>query len=896
MARPSIPNQRKQYKELEKRIRSYVLLVEDIYDSLAEEAADIALRTGFDPASGRPFRFSDYPATADRVRTLQGRMADDIEAVIYRGTSAEWAASNEVQNLLATGVLKEYTGVIDRQKYRILFQDNSDALRAFRDRVDNGMTISDKLWEQSGSMRAAMEEAISCAIRKGTSAVTLSKRISQYLQDYPKLARDYGKKYGIAATAGDCEYRSIRLATSEINMAYRNAENERWAQMDFVVGYEIKLSSNHNCKGVKSGHFYDICDELAGKYPKDFKWSGWHPMCYSADTYVLTDSGWRLFKDVDDGDKIMSLDPDTFHVEWVGFTDRQIYGYDGEMIRFHNRSLDCLVTPDHNMIYIGKSTNKIQSCSAYEYRMGKGAFYRGCIYDSNDIQSINIGSTNIDFDSFCEFMGYWLSDGSTIRKSQIVISQQDGESAKEHIVGCIHKMGFTPHVSFDKISFYNRDLCQYLKRFGKCIDKYVPKCIKNASKRQIKIFLDAFIKCDGYIKKPKAFIGNRGGLCKGSEERMYFTTSHQMASDIGELILKSGKRPSFRKMHNEGREIRFKNGIYKQNYDSFVISECSSLTATVFSKSIVKYDGFVYDLTLEKNHIMYVMRNGKCFWGSNCRCYKIPILKTEEEFWSWDGRSEVSSRSVNEVRDVPKNFKEWIDRNIHRAKNWESEPYFIKDNKDFIREDFKVNVYNKTEKSFVRKRRTNLAMSRVEYYIKTYPDIPEVSLAAINAYTQSVTSGNNRATSREINRRLRNNTEDEYVKVASSLISKGLKDIPKYTGIVYRGETMSMNKLKDRFLNHIGEVISDKGFISSSIYKDTPIKFISHDGVPKSHKKVIFEIQSKNGRNISKISEFNGIFNPENQHEVLFDKGTKFLLSSIPEERNGIVYIKLIEQ
>ena len=26
----------------------------------------------------------------------------------------------------------------------------------------------------------------------------------------------------------------------------------------------------------------DICDTLAGKYPKDFKWTGWHPndMCY----------------------------------------------------------------------------------------------------------------------------------------------------------------------------------------------------------------------------------------------------------------------------------------------------------------------------------------------------------------------------------------------------------------------------------------------------------------------------------------------------------------------------------------------------------------------------------------------------------------------------------------
>ena len=41
--------------------------------------------------------------------------------------------------------------------------------------------------------------------------------------------------------------------------------------MDFVVGYEIKTSNNHPDR--------DICDELKGKYPKDFKFVGWHPQC-----------------------------------------------------------------------------------------------------------------------------------------------------------------------------------------------------------------------------------------------------------------------------------------------------------------------------------------------------------------------------------------------------------------------------------------------------------------------------------------------------------------------------------------------------------------------------------------------------------------------------------------
>lgn len=554
MAKPKTPNQKRKYGELNKRLAKYVMLVESIYEDLNLEAAKIVGITDFTIDSDRTFMWSDYPQTRKRIRDLQERFVEDIGSVIYSGTSEEWKNSNEVQDLLANKVLQTYGATIGKEKYEILYQPNNDALKAFQQRKDKGFTISDKLWNQSTLYKQELEEAISCAIQKGTSAIILSKQISKYLLDFPQLQKDYKERFGKASRSMDCEYRSIRLAASEINMAYRQAENLRWQQMDFVVGYEIKLSNNHTCNGKP---FQDICDILAGKYPKDFQWTGWHPLC---------------------------------------------------------------------------------------------------------------------------------------------------------------------------------------------------------------------------------------------------------------------------------------------------------------------------------------------------RCYKIPILKTEEEFWEWDGRSEATTASVNEVKDVPDAFKKWINENIQRAKSWDSAPYFIRDNDKYIREDFKVNVYNKTEKTFVRKRRTNLAMSRVEYYNKIYPHIPEVQQAAVNAYTQAISSGNKRATSREINRRLRNGTEDEYVDVASRLISQALSRLPKYEGVVYRGETMSIKKLQERFLDHIGDVVSDKGFISSSLYMDTPMKFISHAGIPKSHKRVIFEIQSKNGRNISKISEFNGIFTLENQHEILFDKGTKFLVKKRRIEGDGTYRIILVEQ
>lgn len=276
MAKPKTPNQKRKYGELNKRLAKYVMLVESIYEDLNLEAAKIVGITDFTIDSDRTFMWSDYPQTRKRIRDLQERFVEDIGSVIYSGTSEEWKNSNEVQDLLANKVLQTYGVTIGKKNYEILYQPNNDALKAFQQRKDKGFTISDKLWNQSTLYKQELEEAISCAIQKGTSAIILSKQISKYLLDFPQLQKDYRERFGKASRSMDCEYRSIRLAASEINMAYRQAENLRWQQMDFVVGYEIKLSNNHTCNGKP---FQDICDILAGKYPKDFQWTGWHPLC-----------------------------------------------------------------------------------------------------------------------------------------------------------------------------------------------------------------------------------------------------------------------------------------------------------------------------------------------------------------------------------------------------------------------------------------------------------------------------------------------------------------------------------------------------------------------------------------------------------------------------------------
>lgn len=684
MAKPRTPNQKKRYAALNKRLTKYVALVQSIYDSLNLEAASIVTSmTDYSADSEQPFRFGDYPQTRSRVNDLMRFFSHDIQALIYAGTTEEWKQSNLVQDLLANDVLKVYGMRRGDERVKRYYQPNNDALKAFQKRKDKGFTVSQKVWNQSYNFRRELEYAISSGIEKGQSAVTLSKRISKYLHDFPSLQADYKERYGEATDCKDCEYRSIRLARSEINMAYRTAEQTRWQQMDFIKGYEIKLSHSHPKK--------DVCDELAGVYPKWFKWTGWHPNCYSDDSKVLTNSGWKLFKDVCKDDLILSLNPTNKDVEWVGIKAIQCHRHNGDMVHFYNKSLDCLVTPEHQIVYLNKGDGSIKRCPALEYRKGKGGFYRGCEYDAPDIKKIFINGKKYDFDVFCEFMAYYLSDGSTQRNSGICIAQKDGQPFKQDIMDCIKHLGYKPSNYGDAIYFFDCKFNSYLKQFGGARDKYVPDEIKQASKRQIKIFLDAYTKCDGYTRRRNEarFIGSHGAdFVQKREERLYFSASDLMVRDLSELILKVGHRPSFRK-GDVGVSHTSEGRVIKSNYPCWTISECYSTTATVFDKKIVPYDGFVYDLTLERNHIMYIRRNGKCFWGSNCMDYCVPIVMTDDEMYS--GKGQV-------IEDFPDNFVQWARENRDRIEQGIEKgtaPYWVQDNLEKVMESSRA--YEMTE-------------------------------------------------------------------------------------------------------------------------------------------------------------------------------------------------------
>ena len=259
------------------------------------------------------------------VEELLRRLHSLATLSIEKGMELEWEKANDECDKLLSSIFGK--GVLETPQFAAWLDRNTNAMRAFIERSDTGLNLSDRVWRSVRQLRDEMEIAMTVAIGEGDSASSISRKVRQYLNDPDLMFRRfrykageevifddegneigrkpiYGKKWKKrikdeatgkyrwidydrdSYKTGSGVYKSsaknaMRVARTETNMAYRRADNERWKRMDFVLGQRIQLSNSHPMK--------DICDTLAGDYPKEFVFEGWHPQCFCFVTPILMD-------------------------------------------------------------------------------------------------------------------------------------------------------------------------------------------------------------------------------------------------------------------------------------------------------------------------------------------------------------------------------------------------------------------------------------------------------------------------------------------------------------------------------------------------------------------------------------------------------------------------------
>lgn len=297
----------KHYRDTER----YVKVVESLYKDAISDISQLAAKVGAIPATDQ-FSFSKNPAISQQVDGVIQKLASKIQAVIETGDRQQWDAACAKSVSFLNSIMR--TSALPKPLLQTYQDRNLEALAAFQERKINGLGLSERVWNYVSPLKQEIEtvadtskayinngintpdamEKVERALGTGLSADDLSREVRACLKEPNKLFRRVRDKYGnlqLSKNAklyhpGQGVYRSSyknakRMTRSEINMAYRQSDYLRWQQLDFVVGIRVQLSGNHTCLGKdgKPHPFYDICDVLAGDYPKDFKFVGWHPQC-----------------------------------------------------------------------------------------------------------------------------------------------------------------------------------------------------------------------------------------------------------------------------------------------------------------------------------------------------------------------------------------------------------------------------------------------------------------------------------------------------------------------------------------------------------------------------------------------------------------------------------------
>ena len=167
-----------------------------------------------------------------------------------------------------------------------MFSHSLSAFEALKNDIDaNGFKLSDRVWNITQQTKSQLEFYLDSGVVAGRNSNGISSDIRQILQNPQKRFRRIRNEKGELVLSqpmkdyhpGQGVYRSayknaLRTSATTTNTAYRSADYERWSKQDFILGIEIHRSANNRgpCK---------ICDAMVGKYPKTFKFTGFHPFC-----------------------------------------------------------------------------------------------------------------------------------------------------------------------------------------------------------------------------------------------------------------------------------------------------------------------------------------------------------------------------------------------------------------------------------------------------------------------------------------------------------------------------------------------------------------------------------------------------------------------------------------
>jgi len=352
-----------------------------------------------------------------------------------------------------------------------------------------------------------------------------------------------------------------------------------------------------------------VLQDAMGNIPKDQGVLGViaaRPDCYSDDTEILTEQGWKLFKDLDRTEKVAQVDEHE-EVSFVYPTDYIENDYQGDMVSFKQSQgrIDLLVTPNHDMVLKNrknelvkiKAKDNIPSNYKYIHSGSKKGF-------------------NFTLTPYQRFLIAYQADGSTARK------------------GCTGERGhFTVRFSFKKqrkvdrlINILNEAQLKYSITKDKTKENYTTiyvQCKELPSKNFDWIDLSKV-----HFRWGEKFIEELSywDATRRTDTRIKYDTTIKFNADVVSSICALSGMQCNHSVFEDTRSDKFSDIHSLSILTNRNFSEVRSVT-----KSKEYYYGKVYCVTVPHGRII-VRRNNKVAVAGNCgkTAFYVSLVYGEE--------------------------------------------------------------------------------------------------------------------------------------------------------------------------------------------------------------------------------------------------------------------------
>jgi len=355
--------------------------------------------------------------------------------------------------------------------------------------------------------------------------------------------------------------------------------------------------------------------------------------CFDPETEVVTVDGIKHVDEIEVGDRVYSLNPDTGEVEIKPVTDTQAQHYEGPMVEIKNRHTDFLVTPNHRFL-TQKFTSGEYTDLAWETAsnlLSDGMRRRlpslrplpaggrppssvsltdTCNRHSIECKTRPRGIKELrqqgrwqpekyDVDEWLRILAWFATEG-TLYKSKAREYEnghvrgvsyrttlcQKNEEGRHTIANVLDRVGITYSSDQNGHSFCSKILYKILEAEGgsDSFSKRLPSWIFQLGPSQLQIVLDTVMQGDGNAT------GDR-----------FTTSSDQFAEDFIRLAMHVGRR-AFHLPNDGSHRIQ--------------VNEVRGQRPTIKPKhrQEVDYSGMIYCLTVADNHTVLAGRNRRFNW------------------------------------------------------------------------------------------------------------------------------------------------------------------------------------------------------------------------------------------------------------------------------------------